>query len=76
MNADRRARILKLAAQLSDIKSQIETLAEEEREAFENLPENLQASDKGQASETAATWLEDAASALDDTDSSLAAATE
>jgi hypothetical protein len=65
MNKQRRKEIAALRARLEDIKSEIETLQEAERDAFDNMPESLQASDKGQQSEAAADALSEAVDAID-----------
>lgn len=59
MNAERRKRIAAALDALAGLRATLETIAEEEREAFDNLPASLQEGDQGQASETAATILED-----------------
>lgn len=46
----------------------IETAAEEEREAYDNLSEGLQASEKGSAIDEAATALEDVKETLQSVD--------
>jgi hypothetical protein len=53
VNKQRRAAINKLSGQLSDILSEMESLRDEEQEAFDNMPEGLQESERGQASATA-----------------------
>lgn len=75
MNATRRAAINKLIGRLEDAQSELETireeiqaLADEERDAFEGLPENLQAGDRGMAMESAADSLEEAASSCAELD--------
>ena len=57
MNKDRRARIEKIKEALEDLRGQIEDLQSEERDAFDAMPESLQQSDRGQASEAAADAL-------------------
>ncbi len=57
MNNERRKRIEKLAEQLAGIAEELTEISEEEREAFENLPEGLQMSERGQNSEEAAEAL-------------------
>jgi hypothetical protein len=66
MNRDRRDRIAKLTDTLGELQSELESLAEEEREAFDNMPESLQSSDRGQAAETASDALDSAVSSLTD----------
>ncbi len=49
-----------------DIKASIEGLAEEEREYHDNMHENLQGGERGQAAEEAANSLEEAVSDMDE----------
>lgn len=73
MNKDRRKRIEKVLAKLDqlrsdlddDLRTELESLGEEEREAFDNLPEHLQQTERGQESSEAADELE---AALEDFD--------
>ena len=62
MNKDRRDRIAKIKEALEDLRGQIEDLQTEEQEAFDNMPESLQQSERGQASEAAADALHGALS--------------
>jgi hypothetical protein len=54
MNNPTRDTLTKLQAQLEDIKSQVETIAEAEQEKFDNLSEGLQNSEKGETIQQAA----------------------
>ncbi len=54
-----------LASLINEVKAELEGLMEEEREAFENLPESLQDGEQGQLMDQAATNLEEAAEMLD-----------
>jgi len=71
MNAQRRKEIEAVLNELADLRSRVESLHGEEQDAFDNMPEGLQASERGQASESAASALDDALSAFDDIESSL-----
>jgi hypothetical protein len=71
MNDKGRKLIAKWIQGLEDIKSEMETMAEEEQEKFDNLSEGLQQAESGQAMEAAATTLNDAVSTLDDVVASL-----
>lgn len=66
MNNDRRKIIRKIIATLNKVKSDIETVGEEERDYFDNMPENFQDSERGDKADEAATELEDLASEFDD----------
>lgn len=71
MNAQRRKEIQAVLCALADLRSRVETLQNDEQEAFDNMPEGLQTSDRGQASEAAASALDDALSAFDEIETSL-----
>lgn len=64
MNKQRRNAIDKLKCKLEDIFNELEAIAEEEREAFDSMPEGLQSSERGQKSDEAAGGLENAACEL------------
>ena len=48
MNKQRRDQLFEIAGKLEVLKEELEELKEEERECFENLPESLQESERGQ----------------------------
>lgn len=65
MNAARRKIITDLAggvdtAPLSNLLTNVEAVLEEEQDAYDNMPEGLQQSERGQASEAALEALEEA----------------
>lgn len=73
MNRERRKAIAALQVRLADLESEanaiaeeIGTLQEEEQESFDNLPEGLQQSERGQATEAAAEALDEAKSAAEE----------
>ena len=66
MNAPRRKSIQEVIDQLEELKSTIETLMDEEQEAYENLPENLQGSERGEAMSEAADNLDSAYNSMDE----------
>ena len=76
MNKDRRDRIAKIKEALEDLRGQIENLQSEEQEAFDNMPESLQQSERGQASEAAADALQSAYDAADEAITNLETASE
>jgi hypothetical protein len=65
MNAERRKRLGTLLAELEQIRSELEAIATDEREAFDNMAENLQGSDRGLSMEAAADTLDDAVGELE-----------
>lgn len=75
MNKDRRKEIAKAVAllqpiigQLEEIKSIIETVAQEERDYHDNMPENMQSGENGERADQAASDLEEVQSALEELD--------
>ena len=78
MNKARRKAIANLIDRLDtlkgvadEIRSDLETIKDEEREAFENLSESFQEGDRGQAMEAAADALEEAVGAIDEIGDSI-----
>ena len=71
MNKTRRKAIEDIIAQLEEQKSAIETAQNEEQEAYDNLPDGIQCTERGEAMSENADDLEQAASDLDDVISSL-----
>ena len=71
MNQDRRAKIEAAVEELrnalstmQELHSTLESLRDEEQEAFDNLPEGLQQADRGQSMEAIASALDDAVDTL------------
>lgn len=71
MNQDRRAKIeaaveeLRTALEtMQELHATLESLKDEEQEAFDNLPEGLQQADRGQSMEAIASALDDAVDTL------------
>lgn len=75
MNNDRRIRILAAASFLDfdfeEAIGRIEAIRDDERDAFDNMPESLQDGERGQTSEEAQSALEEALSALEDARNSV-----
>lgn len=65
MNKARRKQLEDLIEQLSGIKDGIEAVLEEEQEAFDNLPEGIQASERGEAMQENIDNLQTAADSLE-----------
>ena len=65
MNKTRRKAIEKVAAQLIAIPSVVEGLSADEMDCFENLPESLQSSERGEIMEETAQELEEIAFELE-----------
>lgn len=66
MNNQRRKCLQNIVDALETQKQEIESLTEEEQEAFDNMPEGIQYSERGEIMEENISELEDAASNLDD----------
>ncbi len=60
MNVYRRKRLNAIVAKLSEVYSDLEEIVNEESEAFENIPENLQGSERYGRAEEIAYNLEEA----------------
>ena len=60
MNKLRRKTLQKIFDQLSDLREEIEAVKEEEDESRENMPENLQGSERYEQSETASSNMDEA----------------
>lgn len=53
MNNERRKKLSDLSDKIEELKTEAENLLEEEQEYYDNMPENLQNSEKGEKSENA-----------------------
>ena len=76
MNMQRRKRIEKVGAMPEELLEEITALQEEEQEAYDNMPESLQSSKRGEAIWEAVDNLESAVSSLEEANEYLAAAIE
>ena len=76
MNKARRTRIDELSVNLEAIRAEIEMLRDEEQEAFENLPENIQDSERGELMDSAVSSLDEASSAIEEAMNALMVAAE
>jgi hypothetical protein len=71
MNEARRKRIRAACEALRILKLEIEGIQSEEQDAFDNIPESLQDTQKAQASDAAAQELESAADTIEETITAL-----
>lgn len=76
MNNLRRKRIAKLVDVLSNVKEAFESIAEDEEEYIDNIPENLQNSSRYEQAEEALDSLNYVVSSLDDAIETLSYLTE
>lgn len=63
------------AQRLEEIKGELDSIAEQEQEYFDNMPEDIQAGEKGDHAESCIASIEEAASNIDDVISSIEEAT-
>lgn len=66
MNKQRRKAIEKLKSQAEGLKCGIQTLKAEEKDAYDNLPESLQGSEKGEQMQKAIDALDYAEACIDE----------
>ena len=71
MNKQRRTEIEAVLNELADLRSRIESIQSDEQDAYDNMPEGLQQSERGQKAEEACSRLEDAVTAIEDIESAL-----
>ena len=71
MNAERRKRIEKAVGMIADARSILEDVTSDEQEAFDNMPESIQASERGEKMEEFIEILEEAVSALEEVEGNL-----
>lgn len=71
MNAKDRKKVSEWIDTLIDMKAEIENMQEDQQEKYDNLPEGLQDSEKGEALEEAANTLEEVSDSVDSAIESL-----
>ena len=76
MNNKRRKAIEVISTKLGELKEEVEALHGEEEETYDNMPEGLQGSERGEISQSAIDSLYDATDSLDSAIASLEGATE
>ena len=74
MNKQRRNNLERAVTLLNEAKDILSTCAQEEQEAYDNMPEGIQSSEKGEAMETAAQALDEADTFVNDALNSIDAA--
>ena len=67
MNANRRKQIQVITDEIVNLISQVETLRDEEQDAFDAMPEGIQNSERGEKSQNAIDQLDNAASSITET---------
>lgn len=71
MNAQRRKALAKVNGMLADARNLLEEIQQEEQEAFDGMPENLQSSERGEKLEENASLMEEITYALEEYESTL-----
>lgn len=66
MNKSRRQQLRKWLEDLEAIKGELENICSDEEEYFDNMPENLQGSQRGMDAEEAIDQMNEAVSSIDD----------
>jgi len=66
MNKERRKQLADIVEQLESLKSELEEVKEQEESAFENMPESLQESDRGQRMQEVIDILDNAFSSIEE----------
>ncbi len=71
MNRDRRKRLMQLSEKLSEVRTSLESILEEEENAFDNLPESIQESEKGELMQGYIENIGEAISNIEETEACL-----
>ena len=71
MNNIRRKVLKSILEEIEEIKNRLEGVLSDEEEAFDNIPENLQGTERYEKAEEIISYLEDAISELDESISSI-----
>ena len=65
MNKARRKQLEEVVSMVETAKEMLEEILDDEQDYYDNIPENLQGSERSEASETAISLIEDAIGDLD-----------
>lgn len=65
MNKERRTKITKIIKEIEQVKNKLQDVLSEEENVFDNMPENLQCSMRGEESEESIDYMNEAVDALD-----------
>lgn len=76
MNKERRKMIEKVVSKLYDLREQVESIMDEEQEAFDNMPESLQETERGERMQEVVDALDSACYDIDNIIDNLNEATE
>lgn len=64
MNKERRSKILQVIKEIEIVKNSLQNILDDEENAFDNMPENLQCSARGEESEESIEYMDEAVEAL------------
>ena len=76
MNKLRRKQLSEIQDKMAELRDMIEVVLSDEQEAFDNLPESLQESERGEAMQAAIEAMESAMDSCEEAESSLEEAQE
>lgn len=65
MNKERKARIKNIIKEIEQVKEKLQEVLNEEESVFDNMPENLQCSMRGEESEESIDYMNEAIDVLD-----------
>lgn len=64
MNKERRSKILQVIKEIETVKNSLQNILDDEENTFDNMPENLQCSARGEESEESIECMDEAVEAL------------
>ena len=76
MNKERRKNLQTIIDRLEELKSDFESLVSEEEDYLDNIPENLQSSERYERAEEALSYLNDAYDSIDEVIDNITSAIE
>jgi len=71
MNKERREQLDELASKINEVKDELESIMKDEEEYRDNMPENLQGSERYEMADTACYEMQSALDSLDEAISSI-----
>jgi hypothetical protein len=76
MNKQRRTTLAEINGQIAELREKLQIMLDEENEAYDNMPEGLQQSVRGEKAEAAISAMETAISGLDEAEAGIEEASE
>lgn len=71
MNKERRKRIMQLSEKLSEVRTSLESILNEEEDAFDNMPESLQETERGERMQEYIEIMKEAISNIEEIEGNL-----